>query len=70
MLSQEQLEIYERDGAVTVDGPLAPHELDEAEAAWDRLNGVSSSPITNDGQVNAPPYAEPAYVSVMAHPWF
>ena len=34
MLTQRELEIYERDGAVTVDGPLSPHELDEAEAAY------------------------------------
>jgi len=70
MLTAEQLAAYERDGAVTVDGPLSPSELDEAEAAWDRLHGVSASPFTNDGRVNVAPYEEPAYLSVMAHPWF
>ena len=32
MLTQQELEIYERDGAVTVDGPLSPNELDEPYA--------------------------------------
>ena len=66
MLTQEELDTYEREGAVTVDGPLTLQELEDAEAAWDRLNAVSSSPVSNDGKVHAPPYEEPAYLSVMA----
>ena len=76
MLTAEQLETYERLGAVTVDGPLSTGELDEAEAAWDRLHGLHGAAggggLGNDGvtsEGNAP-YNEPAYVSIMAHPWF
>ena len=59
MLTPAQLEAYERDGAVTIDGPLSTAELDAAEAAWDRLQ------VTGDE-----PYTEPAYLSTIAHPWF
>jgi hypothetical protein len=72
MLTPAQLDQYERDGCVTVDGPLSAAELTEAEAAWDRLTAVAGggSVLTNDGEELAPPYAEAAYVDIMAHPWF
>jgi len=53
------LEQYERDGAVTIDGPLNEEELDKVEAAWDRIK-----------ESGDPPYEDPDYVDVIQHPYF
>ena len=58
-ISDAELEAYEADGAVTIDGPLRPEELDRAEAAWDRIKGGDT-----------PPYEDPDYVDVVQHPFF
>ena len=72
MLTAAEMEAYERDGAVTIDGPLSEAQLDEAEAAWDRLHGHAGPVLSNDGESGEgrEPYTEPAYLSVIAHPWF
>ena len=54
-----ELEQYEKDGAVTIDGPFSKGELDRAEAAWDRLR-----------ESGDPPYEDPDYVNVVQHPYF
>ena len=63
MLTDAEMEAYEQDGVVTIDGPLSVRELDEAEAAWDRLHSHAPGERPE-------PYDEPAYLSVIAHPWF
>ena len=50
MLTAAEMEAYERDGAVTIDGPLSEAQLDEAEAAWDRLHGHAGPVLSNDGE--------------------
>lgn len=59
MISDEEINIYERDGAVTIDSPFTEEELDTFEAAWDRIKA-------ND----TPPYEDPDYVDVIQHPFF
>ena len=58
-ITESELAQYERDGAVTIDGPLTEAELDVAEAAWDRIKAG-----------DAPPYEDPDYVSVISNPFF
>ncbi len=55
----EQLNQYERDGAVMIDSPFTVEELDRAEAAWDRLQASGD-----------PAYEDPDYVDVVQHPFF
>ena len=77
MLTPQQLEQYERTGAVTVDGPLSKSELDEAESAWDRLMADPKAPAATCLTANEQqgeqdvlqPYDDAAYISVIAHPW-
>ena len=45
-LSAEQMAQFERDGAILVDSPLSLQELDEAEAAWDRINSKETTTWT------------------------
>lgn len=73
MLTAQQLQQYERMGAVTVDGPLSEPELDEAESAWDRLMADPTVPTTvneHGEQDVLEPYDDDVYISVIAHPWF
>jgi len=58
-ITDAELEQYERDGAVTIDGPLSTEELDRAEVAWDLLK-----------ESGDPPYEDPDYVNVVQHPYF
>jgi hypothetical protein len=58
-ISDAELAKYETDGAVTIDGPLTESELDQAEAAWDRIKASDD-----------PPYEDPDYVNVIQHPFF
>ena len=58
-LTDAELMQYEKDGAVTIDGPLTEIELDRAEAAWDRIK-----------ESGCPPYEDPDYVDVVQHPYF
>jgi hypothetical protein len=57
--SDEQLNQYDREGAVMIDSPFAVEELDRAEAAWDRIKASGD-----------PPYADPDYVDIVQHPFF
>ena len=59
MITEEELAAYERDGAVTIDGPFGEEALDRAEAAWDRIKASGD-----------PPYDEPEYVNVVQDPFF
>jgi hypothetical protein len=59
MITNDQLEEYEAQGAVTIDGPLSDAELDKAEAAWDRLKASGEAP-----------YDDPDYIDVVQHPFF
>ncbi len=54
-----QLAQYEEQGAVTIDTPFTPKELDRAEAAWDRLK-----------QTGGKPYEDPDFIEVVQHPFF
>ena len=54
-----QLAQYEDQGAVTIDTPFTPEELDRAEAAWDRLK-----------QTGGKPYEDPDFIEVVQHPFF
>ena len=54
-----QLAQYEEQGAVIIDTPFTPTELDRAEAAWDRLK-----------QTGGKPYEDPDYIEVLQHPYF
>ena len=60
MFTDAQLEQYEEQGAVTIDTPFTPAQLDRAEAAWDRLQADRS----------IKPYEDPDYVDVIQHPYF
>eukprot|EP01051_Picozoa_sp_SAG22_P017830 SAG22_NODE_2845_length_2161_cov_3.238603_2_plen_261_part_00 len=59
-LTAAQLEAFERDGAVTIDSPLSPEQLDAAERAWDRV----------DGQRTVKSCAEAGFVAAVGHPFF
>ncbi len=59
MFTDAQLAQYEEQGAVTIDTPFTPEELDRAEAAWDRLK-----------QNGGAPYDDPDYIEVVQHPYF
>jgi hypothetical protein len=59
MFTDEQLAEYEALGAVTIDSPFTPEELDRAEAAWDRLKESGGDPCE-----------DPVYVDMIQHPWF
>ncbi len=54
-----QLAQYEEQGAVTIDTPFTPEELDRAETAWDRLK-----------QTGGKPYEDPDFIEVVQHPYF
>ena len=58
-MTDEQIDAYERDGAVTIDSPFTEGELDRAEAAWDRLKASGDKA-----------YTDPDYVDVIQHPYF
>lgn len=58
LLTDEQLEQYQNEGAVIVDTPFTDEELDKAEGAWDRFH--------RDGN---PPYEDPDYVDYVQHPY-
>jgi hypothetical protein len=58
-MTDPELEQYERDGAVTIDGPLSEAELDKAEASWDHIKSSDTLP-----------YEDPGYVDVVQHPFF
>ena len=56
MFTDAQLARYEAQGAVTIDTPFTPEQLNRAEAAWDRLN---------ENGVKA--YDDPDYVDIVQH---
>ena len=58
-ITDAQLAQYEEQGAVTIDTPFTPAELNRAEAAWDRLK-----------QTGGKPYEDPDYIEVVQHPYF
>ena len=60
MFTDAQLAQYDEQGAVTIDSPFTPEQLDRAEAAWDRLRA--------DGA--GPPYEDPDFVDLIQHPYF
>ena len=45
-MTDEQIDAYERDGAVTIDSPFTEGELDRAEAAWDRLKASGDKALS------------------------
>lgn len=59
MVRKEDLETYERDGAVTIDTSFTEEELDRAEAAWDRIKASGD-----------PAWSDPDYVNTIQHPCF
>ena len=59
MITDDQLNQYETQGAITIDSPFSEAELDRAEAAWDRLKTSGD-----------PSYTDSDYVDVIQHPYF
>jgi hypothetical protein len=59
LFTDDQLALYEEQGAVTIDSPFTTEQLDRAEAAWDRLK-----------QSGTPPYEDPDYIAIVQHPYF
>ena len=59
-LSAVQMEEFERNGAVTIDSPLTPVQLDAAEQSWDSVRGERTIESC----------AQPGFVEAVAHPFF
>ena len=72
MLTGAQLAQFEERGAVTVDTPFSPAELDRVEAAWDELCARTDDKALRTGPRRDPAlrgYFEPACLGVFQHPW-
>lgn len=60
ILSADQIEEFERNGAVTIDSPLTTVQLDAAEQSWDNVRGERTLKSC----------AERGFVDAVAHPFF
>jgi hypothetical protein len=81
-LSAAQLELFERDGALVIDTPLTPAELDAAEAAFDKLSALAKTPEFSDDKkkrwavtpMSPVAYTAPVYdqtfIDFIGHPFF
>lgn len=58
-LSAEQMATFERDGAILMDTPLTPAEMDGAEAAWHRINSKETTTSTDTD-----------FLNMLTHPFF
>ena len=58
-LTAAQMETFERDGAILVDTPFSPSEMDKIEGAWDRITTQESTTATDED-----------YLDMLTHPFF
>lgn len=68
-LSSTQVAAFERDGVVTVDTPLTPAQLDDAEAAWDWLSAGDDSDPVNPAGTSRERTNSPAFLATVSHPY-
>ena len=71
-LSAAQLDAFEGQGFVCLEGGLTPKELDEAEATWDRLTSAGVVGLSNSSDTNkqAALARDPGFIKLMCHPYF